>query len=154
MDISRAEQARNNFTEGYNCAQSVVLAFSDIIKTIDKDCLAALASSFGGGMGRLREVCGAVSGMFIVWGILSGYPNADTGERKAAHYADIQELAHRFERENGTIICRELLGLGEKSDGPIPENRSKEYYEKRPCAKLVYSAAKILDEFIHEKAVI
>lgn len=148
--MSRKEKAISLFESGYNCSQSVVLAFSDLLD-IDDKTLAKLSSSFGGGMGRLREVCGAVTGMFMVAGILYGYDNADAGGKKSEHYALIQNLAERFSKETGTILCRELLGLSEKKDSPIPEKRTEKYYEKRPCRELVGLAAEILEEFIEEK---
>ena len=113
----RRERAMALFEEGYNCAQSVFLAFSDL-HGMDTHMAAALSSSFGGGMGRLREVCGAVSGMFLVAGILYGYDDPGAREEKAAHYARIQELAKAFEEKNGSIVCRELLGLSVKRETP------------------------------------
>lgn len=145
----RKERAMRYFTDGYNCAQAVVLAFSDLLSP-EEETLSRLACSFGGGMGRLREVCGAVSGMFIVAGLIYGYAGPETGEIKAAHYARIQELAKRFAAENGSIVCRELLGQTEKHDSPVPEQRTTEYYRKRPCAELVGCAAEILEEFLSE----
>ncbi len=147
--VARRELAMGNFLKGYNCAQSVVLAFADIID-IDTDTLIRISSSFGGGMGRLREVCGSVSGMFIVAGYLYGYGTPDTGELKSNHYSIIQELAHTFEQKNGSIVCRELLGLSVKEQSPIPEARTAEYYKKRPCKELIGMAAQILDDYISE----
>ena len=103
----RAEQL---FMEGYNCSQAVLLSYSDITGLDDKTA-AMLASGFGGGMGRMREVCGAVSGMFIVLGIVAGYSDPSDAQGKKSTYAAIQELASRFRKENGSIICKELLGL-------------------------------------------
>ena len=113
-----------------------------------------IASSFGGGMGRMREVCGAVSGMFMVSGLRDGYTNIDgenSHEEKMAHYERIQELARKFINENGSIICRELLGLAPKKSSldmgtPEPEKRTEEYYKKRPCAELVAMAASFLEK--------
>ena len=108
----RGQRAQGLFLQGYNCTQAVVLAFDDLLG-MDWDALARLSSSFGGGMGRLREVCGAVSGMFLVAGILYGYdvPGAEGQELKAAHYKRIQQLAKAYQDVNGSIVCRELLGL-------------------------------------------
>ncbi|MCR4718633.1 MAG: C-GCAxxG-C-C family protein [Firmicutes bacterium] len=145
--MSRKEKAMALFESGYNCAQSVVLAFSDLL-SIDEKALAMLASSFGGGMGRLREVCGAVTGMFMTAGLLYGYDGAETGAKKAEHYARIQLLAERFSEETGSIICRELLGLDRKKDSPTPDKRTVEYYKKRPCKELVGLAAEILEEMM------
>lgn len=148
----RREKAMALFEEGYNCAQSVFLAFADL-HGIDERTAAALSSSFGGGMGRLREVCGAVSGMFMTAGVLYGYDDPKAKEEKAEHYARIQELAAAFEKENGSIVCRELLGLQVKKEAPTPEARTKEYYQKRPCRELVGDAAEILENYIAEHPV-
>lgn len=146
--------AEEYFLQGYNCAQSVVLAFSHLTKEktgIDESQLVRMVSPFGGGMGRLREVCGAVSGMFFVLGALEGYDNPKDNTGKTRLYEDVQLLAERFEKENGSIICRNLLGLKEGRENPVPEERSEEYYRRRPCAEMVRSAAEILDDFLHER---
>ena len=146
--------AEEYFLQGYNCAQSVVLAFSHLIKEntgIDESQLVRMVSPFGGGMGRLREVCGAVSGMFIVLGALEGYDNPKENTGKIRLYEDIQLLAERFEKENGSIICRNLLGIKERRQRPVPEDRTEEYYRRRPCTEMVRSAAAILDDFLHER---
>lgn len=135
--MTRREAAMANFMKGYNCSQAVMLAFADLLP-IDESTLLKMASSFGGGMGRLREVCGSVSGIFMVAGLLYGYDGPETGEVKAEHYARIQVLAKRFEEKHGTIICREMLGLTVRHDTPVPEARTKEYYKKRPCAEIIY----------------
>ena len=149
LAVGRRELAEKNFTDGYNCAQSVALAFADLVP-VEGDVLSRLSCSFGGGMGRLREVCGAVSAMFLIAGLLYGYDGPETGEVKAAHYARIQELARRFEEKNGSLICRELLGLSGKHDAPEPSARTAEYYASRPCAKLAGDAAQILEDYIRE----
>lgn len=148
--MSRKEKAMELFESGYNCSQAVVLAFADLLG-VDEKALARLTSSFGGGMGRLREVCGAVSGMFMVAGLLYGYDGAETGAKKAEHYARIHHLAERFSQDTGSIVCRELLGLDRKKDSPTPDKRTEEYYKKRPCRELVGLAAEILEEMIEEK---
>lgn len=135
-------KARLLFEQGYNCAQAVLLAFDDITK-IDYKTAAMLSSSFGGGMGRLREVCGAVSGMFMVAGIACGYDDLKAKEEKANHYALIQKLAADFKEENGSFVCKELLGLPGASQ-PVPEERTEQYYKRRPCADYVECAAKLI----------
>ena len=135
------------FLEGYNCAQAVAVAFTDLTG-MDKALAAKLAAPFGGGMGRMREVCGAVSGMFMVLGILYGYDNSDADSKKKELYQQVQALAEKFKAENGSIICREIL-KNPPSD-PNPSPRTVEYYAKRPCCKMVMTAAKLLDEFIAE----
>ena len=147
--MTRREAAIDNFKKGYNCSQSIVLAFEDMLP-VDGSLLSRLSSSFGGGMGRLREVCGSVSGMFMVAGLLYGYDGPETGQKKSEHYARIQELARRFEEKHGTIICREMLGLTVHHDVPVPEKRTEEYYKKRPCAEIIGDAAEILEQFIKE----
>ncbi len=144
----RAERARENFFEGYNCAQSVALAFDDVFaeKGIDRETLAHLASPFGGGMGRLREVCGAVSASLMLLGVLEGYDDPQTFDAKKELYEKVQGLANDYREETGSIICRELLGLGEGADVPVPERRSQGYYERRPCSELCATAARIAAE--------
>ncbi|MDD6306238.1 MAG: C-GCAxxG-C-C family protein [Clostridiales bacterium] len=145
--MTRREKAMQLFEEGYNCAQSVFLAFEDL-HGIDRKTAAKLSSSFGGGMGRLREVCGAVSGMFMTAGVLYGYDDPKASTEKSEHYGRIQELAKAFEEKNGSIVCRELLGLEVKRETPVPEARTAEYYKKRPCKELVGDAAEILEAYI------
>lgn len=144
------EKAKTYFLEGYNCSQSVLLAFHEELG-LDPDTAARLASSFGGGMGRLREVCGAVSGMFLAAGLFFGYSDPKDAEAKKAHYARIQQLAETFRQHHGSIVCRELLGLDHKSDAPTPEARTRQYYAKRPCAQLVAEAAGILEEYLRSQ---
>ncbi len=146
-----SEQAVSLFKEGYNCSQSVLGAFCDETG-LSFELSMKLASSFGGGMGRLREVCGAVSGMFLVIGAKYGYTSPQDMADKTRHYELVQALAKEFESENGSIICRELLGLSiPKADVPAPEARTEGYYLKRPCVQMVECAAKILDQYIEER---
>ncbi len=144
-----AQKAVQLFKEGYNCSQSVFLAFEDRLN-MERSVALKLSSSLGGGMGRLREVCGAVSGMFLVAGILYGYDDPKDYDHKKEHYARIQYLAKEFETENHAIVCRELLGLGQGKDAPTPEQRTVEYYKKRPCAELVGIAAAIMESYINK----
>lgn len=152
----RGQRAMEYFKQGYNCSQAVALAFKDLIG-VDESMLLRMMSSFGGGMGRLREVCGAVSGMFFVAGALYGYetPGAAGQQEKAAHYARIQELAEEYRSVNGSIVCRELLGLGAAfgADQPTPELRTAEYYKKRPCPELIRLSATILEDYIEKHPV-
>lgn len=143
------ERAVENFYKGYNCTQSVMLAFSDLHHMDEKTSL-LISSSFGGGMGRLREVCGAVSGMFMVAGLLYGYDGPKQYEEKKEHYERIQYLAQQYQKENGSIVCRELLGLGNGKDAPAPSKRTKEYYKKRPCPQLIGMAAYIMARYVEE----
>ncbi|MCQ2409108.1 MAG: C-GCAxxG-C-C family protein [Clostridia bacterium] len=147
--MDRKELASNYFKEGYSCSQAVVLAFKDLID-LDEETLIKVASSFGGGMARMREVCGCVSGMFIVEGLLHGYTDPKAGDEKTKHYTNLQSIAAKFREENGSIICRELLG-GVQSTNPAPDARTPEYYKKRPCAELAGLAAEILDNYLKDK---
>lgn len=146
---SHKEKARKYFLEGYNCAQSVLLAYHEELG-IDRKTAAQMASSFGGGMGRLREVCGAFSGICLAVGLKQGYSEPKDQEGKKAQYELIQKLAKEFETRSGSIVCRELLGLDHRSDAPVPAVRTAEYYKKRPCAELVADAAEILEHLVFE----
>lgn len=142
------EKARALFKEeGYNCAQAVFIAFSDLTG-MSEISAARLSSSFGGGMGRLREVCGAVSGCFMVLGALLGPVDPKDHTAKAEHYKIIQEAAARFREENGSYVCRELLGLGAGASEPTPEKRTEAYYKRRPCDEYVAIAARITAEML------
>lgn len=138
------------FLNGYNCAQSVTVAFCDVTGW-DKDFAARTASAFGGGMGRLREVCGAVSGMYLVLGHLYGYDIPGDDRIKMELYAQVQELAAKFRELNGSIVCREILKNPPTDPTPCP--RTAEYYAKRPCARMVKSAADLMDAFIAEHPI-
>ena len=140
-----AEIAEQLFKQGYNCSQSVIGAYCEKLG-LDFETAMRLSSSFGGGMGRLREVCGAVSAMFMVAGLLEGYSDPLDKGAKKKHYELIQTLAEKFTKQNGSIICRELLALDEKRSSPVPEDRTETYYIKRPCAELVRCAGEIIDE--------
>ncbi|MBO7679708.1 MAG: C_GCAxxG_C_C family protein [Thermoguttaceae bacterium] len=144
LRLPRAQKAKAFFEQGYNCAQSVLLAFGDKTGLADADA-ARFASSFGGGIGRLREVCGAFSGMCMALGMISGCADPADAEGKKAQYQVIQNLAGQFRDANGSIVCRELLGLTQKCSEPTPEKRTEGYYRKRPCGDLVAFAAGLLD---------
>ena len=147
----RALRAKEYFNNGYNCALSVALAYADIT-TLDEKMVATITASFGGGLGRLREVCGAVSGMAFVASFISPCPMADNAEAKKANYALVQEFAEQFRQKNGNIVCRSLLGLDRPKDEPTPSARTAEYYKKRPCAEYVYDAALIVGEYLANKS--
>lgn len=144
--LTKGEIAEKYFKSGYNCSQAVALAFCDEMN-IEKEIAARLTIGFGGGLGRMREVCGAVSGIAFVLSAIYGESN------KAEVYALIQAGADKFRNENGSIICRELLGIGKIPLDPTPEKRTESYYKKRPCPELVHIAADILDEILqnHKK---
>ena len=152
--MNRARKAQELFNQGYACSQAVILAFSDLID-IEEEKLSKLVLPLGGGLGRLRLTCGAINSMSMVVGIL--FSNSESNEEnKNNTYAIVQELVNRFIEENKTINCAELLKQAELEVqiGGKAEERTSEYYEKRPCGKIVYSAAKILEEFLKEKEII
>ena len=138
-------KAAELFLQGYNCAQAIVVAFSDVTG-LDESFSARMSSSFGGGMGRMREVCGAVSGMLMVAGLLYGYDVPGDDRIKMEHYALVQDLAGQFREQVGSIVCREIL-KNPPSD-PKPTPRTAEFYAKRPCARMVLLAGQILDRYI------
>ena len=138
------------FLKGYNCAQSVMVAFCDVTG-MEEDFAARMASSFGGGMGRMREVCGAVSGMLMVTSLLYGYETPGDDVSKKELYTIVQELSGKFREEVGSIVCREIL-KNPPSD-PVPTPRTEEFYKLRPCARMVYIAAEIMDKYIAENPV-
>jgi C_GCAxxG_C_C family probable redox protein len=146
----RADLAVELFEQGHNCAQSIVGAWLDQI-SIDHEQAMLIASSFGGGMGRLREVCGALTGSFMVAGLLRGYSEPGDDEIKGRHYELIQRIAAEFEKKYGTILCRDLLELDVKHDSPLPSERTPEYYAARPCARFIYDAVLILDEALRSQ---
>ncbi len=145
--MDREIQAVEYFVGGYNCAQAVILAYSDMIGLDTKTC-AKLSSSFGGGMGRMREVCGAVSGMLMVAGLLYGYEGPEEGSIKKDHYATVQHLAEKFREEAGSIVCREILK--NPPTDPTPSPRTAEYYAQRPCARMVSLAVRVMEQYIAE----
>lgn len=148
--MTRPEQAYENFIKGYNCCQALAVAYADEMG-LSPELAAQLCSGFGGGMGRLREVCGAVSGMVFVASAVRGYSAPKDNASKAELYALVQKLAGEFEKQNGSIICRELLGLSVKKESPVPSERTEEYYKKRPCPELVKIAAEILERELFAK---
>lgn len=147
--MTQAEKAAELFVNGYNCAQAVAAAFADLMGMTQEQA-AKMTSGFGGGFGRQREVCGAVSGMCLVYSALYGYevPNPD---RQMAVYSDIQALCGQFKEKAGSIVCRDIL-KNPPSD-PVPSARTEEYYAQRPCVRMVYTAADILDRYIAEHPV-
>lgn len=146
----RGNLARQYFLSGYGCAQAVLLAFRDLTG-MDETACARLGSSFGGGMGRMREVCGTVSGALMVLGLLRGYDKPLDKAAKDAHYERVREFARRFkEKSGGSIVCRELLSGVPHTDGGAPEARTDEYYKKRPCPELCALSAAILAQMLAE----
>lgn len=140
------QRAEELFREGYNCAQAVFLAFA--CEKMDRDEAARLASAFGGGLAGTRNTCGAVSGLAMAYGLLRGYADPTDKEAKRAEYEAVREMTEEFAQQNGSIICRELLGLAGQTAGQQPSERTAEYYKKRPCPELCRMAASILDDYI------
>ena len=151
MKDNRKEKALELFMEGFNCSQSVFTAFADRFG-IDEDTAKRISAGLGGGVGRQREVCGAVSGAAMVIGSLASAISGDDEENKKANYELVREFSESFkERYGGTIICREMLKImADKKEPATPDKRNAEYYAKRPCAKAVYDAAEILEEMIEK----
>lgn len=148
--MSEKDRAVELFKEGYNCSQSVFTAFAYRFG-IDEDTAKKISAGLGGGVGRMREVCGAVSGAAMVIGSIASATEGKDSESKQKNYELVQEFVRRFIQENGSIVCGELLGLeGKTSKSAKPESRTAEYYKKRPCAELVQCAAEILEEMIKE----
>ena len=147
--MTRPEKAKELFENGYNCAQAVFCAFEDVTG-FDRETALRFSAGFGGGMGRLREVCGAVSGMTMVLSCVFASTDPNNAEKKKELYALIQKAAGDFKAENGSYICRDLLGLGEGASDPTPAKRSAHYYKKRPCGELVYCAAAITEKYINQ----
>ena len=148
--MTEKERAVELFKEGFNCSQSVFTAFSDRFG-IDEDTAKKISAGLGGGLGRMREVCGAVSGAAMVIGSICSAVDGKDSDSKQQNYELVREFADRFTKRNGSIICRELLGLDMKMENTAaPDKRTAEYYKKRPCVELVECAAKILEDLIAE----
>jgi len=148
----KGERAYALFKDGYNCSQAVFGAFAEELG-VDFDTAVKLASGFGGGIGRMREVCGTFTGLTMVASMIYGYNDPKDTETKTELYEKIRALADRFREDNGSIICRELLGLQQAERSAVPEARTSEYYKKRPCAELCRYAAELLEEFIENNPV-
>lgn len=146
----RIELAVSLFKEGYNCSQSVVAAFADMYGFTREQAL-LMSASFGGGIGRMRQTCGAACGMFLLAGLETGCTDGKNREGKEANYKLVQQIAAEFVRRNGSMVCAELLGLKQNAPTPpSPEARTAEYYKKRPCVKMVEEAARIWAEYLQK----
>lgn len=146
--MKASEKAVKIFSEGYNCAQAVFAAFSEQTGISKEDAL-LISSAFGGGVGRLREVCGAVSGMLMAFGKLYGYCDFENKDAKAELYEQTRVLCSQFSEINGSIICREILKTDEV--GGKPQERNEQYYKERPCERCVRTAAEILEKYIETR---
>ena len=151
MKTGHADKARELFNDGYNCSQAVLGTFAEDAGLDVKTAL-RLSAPFGGGMGRMREVCGTISGATFVLSMLYGYSDPKDFANKKSIYCDVQSVANKFKEANGSIICRELLGLDKAAKTPpTPEKRTQQYYKKRPCADLCSDCAGFLEEYIAQK---
>ena len=149
----RIQRAVDYFKEGYNCSQAVFLAFADIYG-IEEETAKRLSAGFGGGVGRMRMMCGAVSGMVMLAGLETGQTEGGDSAGKANCYQEVQAMVNLFKERNGSVICAELLsmnGCKVVSDSNVPDARNAEYYKKRPCAQKVASAARIFAEYLDRK---
>lgn len=144
---SRVSLAVQNFRSGFNCAQSLFAAYAELFG-IDRETALRMTSSMGAGIGRMREVCGAVSSMSLLLGLAEGNADPEDEEAKARIYARTRELADSFRAQNGSIICRELLGMEGREQSAAPSARTPQYYATRPCAGLIASAAQILEHHL------
>lgn len=151
--MTRADKAQENFKSGLNCSQSVLLAFSDLTG-LDEEKALQIAAPFGGGMGRMREVCGTVSGMLMAAGAILYNARNLTNAEKSAMYARAQELMNAFREKNGSYVCRELLAGVRTDSSPVAEERTEQYYKKRPCPLLCRDAAEILETFLRKEGVL
>ncbi len=144
---SRVEQAAATFEEGYTCAQSVFSTYADLFG-MDKETALKLSSPMGGGIGRMREVCGAVSAMALLAGLKEGNTDPANEEGKEKIYLLTRQMAEKFREQFGTIVCRELLGIEGMEESAKPSVRTQQYYQKRPCLQLISAAAKIIEEML------
>ena len=150
---NRIQRAVELFKSGYNCSQSVVAAFADLYGFTEEQAL-KMSASFGGGIGRMRQTCGAACGMFLLAGLDTGAVDAEDRAGKSHNYEVVQQLAEKFKAENGSLICAELLGLSTTAThrDTQAEPRTDLYYKKRPCVEMVETAARIFANYLKEKA--
>jgi C_GCAxxG_C_C family probable redox protein len=140
---ARAQRAVELFKQGFNCSQAVFASCADLYGITDEQLALRLSASFGGGMGRMRLVCGAASGMFMLAGLHNGSATPHDNTGKMANYAFVQQLAGEFKARYGSLICAELLGLAPRPEDPKPAERTPQYYEKRPCPEMIAEAVRI-----------
>lgn len=146
----RAQRAKELFLQGFNCSQSVLASCCDLYG-LDETTALRVAAAFGGGIARMRHVCGAASGMFMLAGLENGSVTGSADEKKA-NYALVRELADDFRQEHGSIICSDLLGIAPQPESPVPAKRTEEYYHKRPCGDIIASAVRLYLLRLSEKS--
>ncbi|MGN0234754.1 MAG: C-GCAxxG-C-C family protein [Paludibacteraceae bacterium] len=151
---ARVSRAKELFRQGFNCSQSVFTAVADLYGIENEALALRLSASFGGGIGRMRQTCGAACGMFLLAGLENGSATAGDAEGKKQNYALVQQLAAAFRQEHGSLICAELLGLAprQQPSDPTPAPRTEDYYKKRPCVEMVGNAVRIYLETINKQA--
>ena len=147
---ARVHRAVDNFMQGYGCCQSVVAAFADLYN-LDDSMAKRIAAGFGGGVGRMRMMCGAVSGIVILTGLHCGQTDGADREGKSMCYKVVQELLNKSKAQNGSLICAELLGLKAPEGTPQAEARTERYYQKRPCVKMVETAARLFADYLKNR---
>ncbi|MGL4410660.1 MAG: C-GCAxxG-C-C family protein [Bacteroidales bacterium] len=145
----RVKKAIDLFNEGYNCSQAVVVAYSDLYG-LDSKLAKSISHSFGGGLGRMREVCGAISGLSMLLGLEHPVDEANDMDARTRNYAEVQRASSLFKEKHQTIICRELLKTLKPSNNPTPSERNDYYYSIRPCGRFVEDAARIFGNMINE----
>lgn len=147
MTMSRADRAEALFREGYNCSQTVVATFADVLDMSVEEA-AKMSAALGAGVGKMREVCGAVSGMALVASHFKGYSDPKEVEGKKALYKLVQDMCHEFEETMESIVCRDLLGIKKGEDLAEPSVRTEEYYQQRPCIRACRCAAEIVEKYL------
>ncbi len=145
--MDKKELAESYFLKGYSCSQAIILSFKDYVKNIDEKTLLKISSPLGGGLGRLRQTCGAFSTACLVLGYLYGNDSNDI-KKKEEIYKRVHELAESFKKEFGTISCKEILNFKDDKTSYVPDKRTTEYYKTRPCKYVIGYTAKILEEYI------
>lgn len=146
---SRVQDASELFQAGYNCCQAVFATYADIYG-VDRETALKLSSSMGAGVGRMREICGTVTAMAMLEGLKEGNTDAHNEIGKTRVYQKVREMSDEFRRQNGSIVCRELLGRQAREDSAKPDERTSQYYQNRPCGRLVIAAAKLVEEQLME----
>ncbi|MDO4418759.1 MAG: C-GCAxxG-C-C family protein [Ruminococcus sp.] len=147
--MTKADRAKELFQKGYNCAQATFGAFAEDYG-LDINVAMTLSAGLGGGIGRLRETCGAVTGATLAVSLAMGSFDLNNPDAKTRVYSEIRKVVEIFESETGTIVCADMLGVSRRGDGAEAEARTPEYYKKRPCAELVYLAASAAEKIISE----
>lgn len=144
----RADKAREMFLQGYNCCQAVVGAFAALYG-FDAETAMKIAEGFGGGLGRMRLTCGAVSAMAMVAGMKMSHGKAGDLQRRGDIYAVVRQMVGEFKEQNGTIVCAELLGISmPKDSSPVPEERTPEYYKRRPCPDKIHQCGLLIEKYL------